>query len=64
MSDDLPPLPDTDWTLGATLNHSADQMRAYALAERARIRDALLAMHERDKHRHNYWAFAVHELKL
>ena len=31
-------------------------------AEREGIKDALLAMHERDKGQHNYWAFAAREL--
>lgn len=35
---------------------------AAVAAERERFRAALLAMHERDKHRHNYWAFAANEL--
>jgi len=46
--------------------YSAQQTLEYGARERAaereRIRAALLAMHERDKHRHNYWAFAANEL--
>lgn len=36
--------------------------RACMVAERERIRSKLLEMHERDKHRHNYWHCAVVEL--
>ncbi len=38
------------------------QRRIGVNRERERIKTALLAMHERDKDRHNYWAFAAREL--
>ncbi len=41
-------------------------VRAYAAeqvaAERERLRATLMEMHERDKHRHNYWACLAVEL--
>lgn len=36
--------------------------REAVAAERERIRATLLEWHERDKHRHNYWAFVAREL--
>lgn len=40
-SEQLGPLPDSDWTPGATLQYSADQMRAYAAQERAAERERI-----------------------
>lgn len=32
-------------------------------AERERLHDNLMAMHEREKHNHNYWHFAARHIK-
>ena len=68
----LGPLPETSYTLASggsftwVRGWDEKQVRAYAAqevaAERERIGDALLKMHERDGARHNYWLCAWREL--
>lgn len=50
-------------TMQAALDDAATVgIRLGTVTERERVRALMMEMHERDKHRHNYWRCAVVEL--